>query len=86
MVRQLNIRSDEGYEIAQRLGKTTTDVVLSALREYQAQQRGASACMTAPEAETNYRTLMKAVAAAHAKAPAKILTDEEMYDEFGLPK
>jgi hypothetical protein len=90
MARQLNIRSDEGYDIAhrlaQRLGKTTTDVVVSALREYQAQRRIASASVTAAEAEANYRALMKAVSAAHAKAPAKILTSEEMYDESGLPK
>ncbi len=90
MARQLNIRSDEGYDIAHRLarrfGMTTSEIVVSALREYQAQRRIASASVTAAEAETNYRALMKAVAAADAKAPAKLLTEEEMYDEFGLPK
>ena len=59
---------------------------MSAPPEYQAQQRIASARVTAAAAEANYLALVKPVSPAHAKAPAKILTSEEMYDESGLLK
>ena len=90
MPRQLNILSDEGYDIAhrlaRRLGKTATEIVVSALRDYQSQRRIASERVTAEQAEANYGALMASLEAANTKAPPAILGDDEMYDESGLPK
>jgi hypothetical protein len=90
MARQLNIRSDEGYDIAsrlaRRLGKTTTEIVVSALREFQSKRRIASERVTPEEADANLMELMKSVAAANEAVPAEILSDAEIYDAHGLPK
>jgi len=55
MVRQLNIRSDEAFETARTLakhfGRTTTEIVIDALREYRSRRLVPSQRITKEEAE-----------------------------------
>jgi hypothetical protein len=89
--KQLNIRSDEAYatahELAAQFGATTTDVVISALREYKAKHRIPSRLVTPEQAEANYRAIMRGVAEARRRAPPTAPWDaHELYDEHGAPK
>lgn len=89
--KQLNVRSDEAHaiahELAERLGATTTEVVVSALREYKSKHRIPSRLVTPEEAEANYRAIMRGVEEARRRAPPKeSWTTDELYDESGLPK
>lgn len=90
MPRQLNVRSDEAYEIAQRVAEISdrpvAQVVLEALREYGAKFPDQSNLTATQRAE------IAAIRAIGRRAAAKRLPgvtfDEimtEMYDEFGLP-
>lgn len=89
MARQLNIRSDEAYDIAQRLakklGKTTTTIITSALREYERSQAPQPE-VSPEEAERNFEFLMalSRETAKHAK-PGATSDHSDFYDERGLP-
>jgi hypothetical protein len=90
--RQLNIRSDEAAEragvLAKRLGKTTTEVVVEALRSYEQtvatphDDRG----MT-PQQRRRFDRLM-ALSAETAKhlIPGSPADHDWLYDENGLPR
>ena len=88
MPKQLNIRSDEAYEIAHRAakqsGKTVTDIVTQALRE----RHGAIAREVSPkQAAETFRTLMElAREGGRRKKPGATSDHGDMYDEDGLPK
>jgi hypothetical protein len=91
MGRQLNIRSDEAYDIAHgvalRTGKPVSQVVLEALRDYGSR-------FSAPEGLTaTQKANVEAIRAAARRASAHVrpgITVEEimddMYDEYGLPR
>src|SRR3954454_18309735 len=61
MVRQLNIRSDEAFETARTLakhfGRTTTEIVIDALREYRSRRLVPSQRITKEEAKEGNRIL-----------------------------
>jgi hypothetical protein len=89
--KQLNIRSDEAHaiahELSERLGATTTEVVVSALREYKSKHRIPSRLVTPEEAEANYRAIMRGVLEARRRAPPqKDWSTDELYDENGAPQ
>ena len=89
--KQLNIRSDEAHaiahELAERLGATTTDVVVSALREYKSKHRIPSRLVTPEEAEANYRAIMRGVAETRRRVPpSESWSTADLYDEYGAPK
>jgi hypothetical protein len=87
--RQLNIRSDEAYatahDLAEQFGTTTTEVVVRALREFKSKRRIHSRLVSPEEAEANLSALMKSV---RARGPSGSLShnQDDLYDEFGLPK
>ena len=87
MPRQLNIRSDEAYEIAhreaKRSGKTVTDVVTEALRH----RHGAAAAEVSPEeAAETYRILTElSREGAKLKKPGATSDHSDFYDDEGLP-
>jgi hypothetical protein len=89
--KQLNIRSDEAYvtahELAAKLGASTTEVVLSALREFKSKRSIPSRLVTTEESEANLASLRQALG---RRPPADVeppLSDHGyLYDEFGLPK
>jgi hypothetical protein len=91
MARQLNIRSDEAYDIAHRAarrsGKAVSQVVLEALRDY-GRKTSAPGELT-PEQKANADALREISrrAAAHM-IPGVSLDDvmNDMYDENGLPR
>ena len=89
--KQLNIRSDEAYatahELAERLGATTTEVVISALREFKLKHRIPSRLVTPEEAEANFRAIMRGVDETRRRAPPlEPWTTDILYDEHGGPK
>ncbi|HZY12983.1 MAG TPA: type II toxin-antitoxin system VapB family antitoxin [Beijerinckiaceae bacterium] len=91
MVRQLNIRSDEAFETARTLakhfGRTTTEIVIDALREYRSRRLVPSQRITKEEAEEGYRILKEAAKEfAAGKYPGATSDHSDMYDEHGLPK
>jgi hypothetical protein len=89
MPRQLNIRSDEAYEIAHRAakqsGKTVTEVVTNALR----QQHGAATPVREVPSEVASETfrVLKELSreGARLKRPGATSDHSDMYDEYGLP-
>jgi hypothetical protein len=89
MPKQLNIRSDEAYEIAHRAakenGKTVTEVVTEALRVRHGSAKPAREMPPEVSAET-YRVLMDlAREGARRKKPGATSDHSDMYDEYGLP-
>jgi antitoxin VapB len=88
--RQLNIRSDEAFErassLAKRLGRTTTDVVVEALRRYEREtdvtnERGLTA-----EQQRRFDDLMAlSEETAKRRLPGATSNHDEFYDENGLP-
>jgi len=89
MSRQLNIRSDEAYqiahEIAARLDVSTTEAVIRALRDYGTRMPPSKEGMT-PTQRAEYEALMAlARKAAKAKKPGATSDHSDMYDEYGLP-
>ncbi|MFG1373179.1 type II toxin-antitoxin system VapB family antitoxin [Xanthobacter oligotrophicus] len=89
MPRQLNIRSDEAFETARRLarlqGKPVTDVVVSALRAYDA-ALSADAELTA-EQMVEFEALRQISRAAAKFAKSSATSDHsDMYDASGLPR
>lgn len=88
MPRQLNIRSDEAFETAQRLarrqGRPVTEVVVNALRAYDA-AFSADAGLT-PEQQAEYEALLQIARVAAQRARGGAGSDHsDMYDEHGLP-
>jgi hypothetical protein len=89
MSRQLNIRSDEAYQIAHdiadRLHITTTDVIVRALRAYGSRMTLSRNGMTPTQrAEFDALTEIARKAAMHKRRGATS-DHSDMYDEFGLP-
>jgi hypothetical protein len=89
--RQLNIRSDEAAErasaLAKRLGKTTTEVVVEALRSYEALAEPRDERGLTPDQRRRSEAIMQA--AEEFRRHAKPDADWDglwMYDERGLPK
>ena len=90
MSRQLNIRSDEAWEtarlLAERLGKTTTQVVVDALRAYRDASCIPSTKVTPEEARANRATLMQMIKEANRNRPPGLTSDHsDLYDDDGLP-
>ncbi|WP_020187932.1 type II toxin-antitoxin system VapB family antitoxin [Methylopila sp. 73B] len=91
MGRQLNVRSDEAYEIARNVaqitGKPVAEVVLDALREHGAKFRDA-AQLTATQ-KANIEAIRAAARRAEANMKPGVSVEDvmdEMYDEQGLPR
>lgn len=91
MARQLNVRSDEAYEIARNVadmtGKPVAEVVLDALREHGAKFKGASH-LTATQ-KANIEAIRAAARRAGANMKSGVSVEDimaDMYDERGLPR
>lgn len=91
MARQLNVRSDEAYEIARNVaditGKPVAEVVLDALRAHGAKFRDASQVTATQKA--NIDALRAAARRAKAKMKPGVSVEDvmnDMYDEQGLPR
>ncbi|NNM70891.1 type II toxin-antitoxin system VapB family antitoxin [Enterovirga aerilata] len=89
--RQLNIRSDEAAErasaLAKRLGKTTTEVVVEALRSYDASARPVDELGMTPEKRRRYESILEIARETRKRIRPEATFDESwMYDENGLPK
>jgi hypothetical protein len=87
MPKQLNIRSDEAYEIAhelaQRLNRTVTEVLETALREY---RRGQTADVLTPEEAAFLADIQDLSSRAAAAARPGVTSDHrDFYDDKGLP-
>ena len=90
MPRQLNIRSDEAAEtprrLARHLGKTTTEVVVEALRVYNAQSRAPSAKVTTTQVEEKLARLEFKIKQANKIRPHDLTSDHnDLYGSDGLP-
>lgn len=88
MARQLNIRSDEAYDIAHRLaqqrGKTVTEVVTDALRQEDGKR---TVEVPADQAAETIRILRElSERSAKAAKPGTTSDHAYLYDERGLPK
>ena len=88
MPRQLNIRSDQAYEIAtkiaRRTGRTRADVVLAALLSYQEAKTGRK--LTRAQRAFVDELMALAHRSASAAGPAVTSDHSHLYDEHGLPK
>lgn len=89
--RQLNIRSDEAADragrLARQLGKTTTEVVVEALRVYEDKEAPRDERGMTPEQRRRYDNLMELARETRKKIkPGATFDDSWMYDENGLPK
>lgn len=89
--RQLNIRSDEAYELAhgaaKRSGKAVSQVVLEALRDYGRKTRAPGELT--PEQKANAEAIREAGRRAAARARPDVTYEQivdDMYDENGLPR
>lgn len=91
MARQLNVRSDEAYEIARNVaditGKPVAEVVLDALRAHGAKFRD-GAQLTATQ-KANIDAIRAAARRAEGKMKPCVSVEDvmnDMYDEQGLPR
>jgi len=89
--KQLNIRSDEAYatahELAEKLGATTTEVLLNALREFKSKRSIPSRLVTLEESRANLAALRDSLRGRPVADIEPPLWDHSyLYDEFGLPK
>lgn len=89
--RQLNIRSNEAYErassLAQRLGRTTTDVVVEALRRYGSEVEPRNERGLTPEQQRRFDYLMAlSDDVSRHKIPGATSDHDDLYDDYGLPK
>ena len=89
--RQLNIRSDEAAErasaLAKRLGKTTTEVVVEALRSYDASAQPLDELGMTPEKRRRYESILEIAREARKHLiPGAPEDHDSLYDENGLPK
>ena len=89
--RQLNIRSDEAAEkatrLAKQLGKTTTEIVVEALRSYEERSAPRGPQGRSPEHQRRFEAL-QSLSARTAKhlIPGSPEGHDWLYDEDGLPK
>ncbi|TDR93404.1 type II toxin-antitoxin system VapB family antitoxin [Enterovirga rhinocerotis] len=89
--RQLNIQSDEAFSrassLAERLGRTTTDVVVEALRRFEDDMAPRNEQGRTPEQQRRFDRI-KALAreTARHKLPGATSNHDDLYDENGLPK
>ena len=88
MTKQLNVRSDEAYEIASRIakqtGRTRTDIVHAALLTYAETKLGRK--MTRKE-RAFVDELMALARRSAAAAPTGMTSDHSyLYDDKGLPR
>lgn len=89
--RQLNIRSDEAAaraaELSRRLNKSTTEIVVEALRAYAAQVEPRDELGLTAEQREDYDALraLSREAAKH-RVPGATSDHSWLYDEHGLPK
>ena len=88
--RQLNVRSDEAVERAARLGrqlgKTTTEVVVEALRSYEASTLPRDEHGRTPEQRRRFEALQAlSEEAARHLIPGSPADHDWLYDEDGLP-
>lgn len=89
--RQLNIRSNEAAEkaarLAQQFGKTTTEVVVEALRCYEAKMAPSDESGWTFEKRRRFDRLMAISAEARQHLiPGAPADHDWLYDENGLPK
>lgn len=90
--RQLNIRSDEAFgranALARRLGKTTTEVVIDALRIYDRQNAATDEQGLTIEQRAEFEALCAIARRAAADPSASDLPNDHswLYDERGLPR
>jgi hypothetical protein len=91
MTKQLNIRSDEAYRLAHELADDrkvpVTEVVLQALRREAAPKVPKLQDLT-PSQRADYDALMELgrIARESFIPGGRLLTDDDLYDENGLPK
>lgn len=89
--RQLNIRSDEAYErassLARRLGHTTTEIVVEALRRYasEVEPRNERGLTVEQQEKFDYLQALSEEVSRH-KLPGATSNHDDLYDEYGLPK
>jgi hypothetical protein len=88
MTKQLNIRSDQAYEIAARLsrrtGRSRADVVLAALLSY---AEAKTVRKLTPKERAFVDELMALARRSAAEAPAGMTSDHShLYDQKGLPR
>ena len=88
--RQVKIR-EEAYErassLAQRLGRTTSDVVEDALLQYEPKiDAGRMGDMTEEQQRRFDRIMALANEASRHKLPGATSDHSDMYDDYGLPK
>ncbi|MFL4969922.1 MAG: type II toxin-antitoxin system VapB family antitoxin [Xanthobacteraceae bacterium] len=88
MARQLNIRSDEAYELASELarktGRTRADVVLAALLTYRQAKTGRK--LTRKQRAFVDELMALARRSAAAAGPKATSDHSHLYDERGLPR
>ena len=89
MTKQLNIRSDEAYEIAHRIatrtGRPVAEAVLSALRAHDSRLPEVSELTPAQRQTYDMLRALSREAAKH-KLPGATSDHDDLYDDFGLPK
>ena len=89
MAHQLNIRSDEAYglahDLARRLEKPVSEVVLQALRELGAKLPEEEGMTPAQQAEYEALRALARRTAKHKK-PGATSDHSDMYDDVGLSK
>jgi hypothetical protein len=91
MTKQLNIRSDEAYEIAhalaQRANRSVTEVVEEALRDLKTRLTPDEDIFSPDAIQKRYEELRQLSARTAAqKLPSATSDHSDMYDERGLPK
>jgi antitoxin VapB len=88
LTRQLNVRSDEAYELASRIasqtGRSRTDVVLAALLAYAEKRIGKK--LTARQRTFVDELMALARKSAEAADPRMTSDHGYLYDEKGLPR
>jgi hypothetical protein len=89
--KQLNIRSDEAYEtarrLAHRLGTTTTEAVVKALRHLDSETFKLPAYEDlTPEQKAEYEEFRALARQARLEAKNPGFSEDDLYDEYGLPK
>lgn len=89
MTKQLNVRSDEAYELAHRIAhsadRPVAQVVLEALRAYGSSLPAENGMTFAQRASYEALRALSRRTAKH-KLPGATSDHSDMYDEYGLPK
>jgi antitoxin VapB len=88
--REFSIESTEAYEIAEslseRLGKSTTEIVVDALRRLDRETGLRDAAGLTPERHAEHERFMALVHSLQPYVvPGATSDHRDMYDEFGLP-